>query len=139
MARLMIHEVLDGVIKAKTKKEKIQILQDNKSLGLMDVLKGGLDKNIQFNLPEGTPPFETVPEEEYLHLDQVTKNLGMFVSGKADARLNRIKAQNVFINTLGSCHPKDAVVLCAMKDKNITGQFKGLTTKLVQEAFPGLL
>jgi hypothetical protein len=41
-------------------------------------------------------------------------------------------------------HPKDAEVLILMKDKkliykNNTAHYKGITKKLVQEAFPNLI
>jgi hypothetical protein len=38
---------------------------------------------------------------------------------------------------LESIHPKEAKVLIAVKDKKLP--YKGLTKKLVEEAFPGLL
>ena len=53
-----VHEVIDLVSKAKTKDEKINILKQNESQALKDVLVGAYHSNIEWNLPPGRPPFE---------------------------------------------------------------------------------
>ena len=42
----------------------------------------------------------------------------------------------MFIQTLESIDPEDAELLCSIKDKKIP--YKGITSKLVTEAYPGL-
>lgn len=137
MANLMIWEVLDLVSKAASKKEKIKILQMNNSLGLRDVLKASFDDRVQFMLPEGVPPFEKATEK-FLHLDKVTKNMGLYLK-QNEGRVNKAKVEMLFIRSLETLDPKDAIVLCQMKDKTLGKAYKGLTKKLVQEAFPGLI
>lgn len=137
MANLMIWEVLDLVSKAASKKEKIKILQMNNSLGLRDVLKASFDDRVQFMLPEGVPPFEKATEK-FLHLDKVTKNMGLYLKHN-EGRVNKAKVEMLFIRSLETIDPKDAIVLCQMKDKTLGAAYKGLTKKLVQEAFPGLI
>ena len=57
-----IHEVIDLVSTAKTKDEKINILKQNESQALKDVLVGAYHSNIEWNLPPGRPPFEASQE-----------------------------------------------------------------------------
>ena len=139
MARLDIYEVLELVSEASTKKEKLAILTKNKSIGLVDVLNGTFNPNVQWLLPEGSPPFAEAPSNIRTHLDGITKNMAIFLKGQDDARKNKAKLEQAFINTLGRVHPKDAHVLIMMKDKDVKDRFNGLTLKLVQEAFPGLI
>jgi hypothetical protein len=50
-----------------------------------------------------------------------------------------MKVESMFIKVLEAIHPKDAEVVIAMKDKKFNGKYKGLTKKLVSDAFPGLI
>jgi hypothetical protein len=45
----------------------------------------------------------------------------------------------MFIKILEGIHPDDAALVIKMKDKELEGVYKGITKKLVQEAFPGLI
>ena len=45
----------------------------------------------------------------------------------------------MFIRILETIDPEDANLLIICKDKDLAGKFKGLTKKLVSEAFPGLI
>jgi hypothetical protein len=45
----------------------------------------------------------------------------------------------MFIKLLEAIHPNDAKVIIRMKDKDLQGMYKGVTKKLVEEAFPGLI
>ena len=45
----------------------------------------------------------------------------------------------MFIDILYRIDNKEVPLICFMKDKELDGVYKGLTKKLVQEAFPGLI
>jgi hypothetical protein len=45
----------------------------------------------------------------------------------------------IFVKLLESLHPSEAQVVIWMKDKQLGGNYKGLTKKLVSDAFPGLI
>ena len=136
---MRVHDILNRVDEAKTRKEKIQILQDYNHLGLRDVLRGAFDDSIEFNLPEGDPPYtpgsEAAPGTSLL---KQTKKFKYFIKTpqrpKADA-----KVETIFIQMLERLHPQEAQIAVWMKDKNLSGKYKGLTKKLVIEAFPGLI
>jgi hypothetical protein len=51
--------------------------------------------------------------------------------------LHPVRRETLFIELLENINPLEAKILLAVKDKKLP--FKGLTAKLVEEAFPGLL
>jgi len=144
--KLMIHEVLEKAAEASSKEEKIKILQENNHLALRDILRGGMDDTIIFTLPEGKPPHEDPVKVGYSRnaLYNQTKRFKYFVKGGPGDSLPAPKREKMFINILESIHPKEGELLLLMKDKrliksNNTAHYSGITKKLVQEAFPGLI
>ena len=134
--QLYVHEVLKLVSEAKTRDDKRKALWDNNSLALRDVLKGSFCDDIVWTLPKGNPPFEEVePGKELSSLEQQTKKLRYFVKGGPGDSLKAPKRESMFIDILSSIHPEDAKILLIMKDKNMVGQYKGLTKKLAAETF----
>ena len=134
----LIYEVLDLAEKAKTKEEKIKILKVNESGALKDVLRATYDDIIQFLLPGGTPPY--TPNQEGSIPSNLLKqhmNFKFFVKGLAGEKMMGVKRERMFIQMLESVHPKDAELLLLMINKQQLR--KGITKKLVQEAYPGLI
>jgi len=142
MARKQMFEIFEEVGKAPTRKEKVDVLQQNNSLALRDVLKGAFDDSIEFILPEGEPPFkgDDAPvghNRSSLHL--MSKRFRYFAKGGPGERLNPAKRERMFIELLESINENDAQIVIWMKEKKLSGKYKGLTKKLVQEAFPKLI
>ena len=54
---LLFSEVLTKVNNAKDKAKKIEVLKQYDHPSLRMVLKGSFDPSIEWELPEGTPPF----------------------------------------------------------------------------------
>lgn len=135
--RLELFEVLNLVEKAKSRKDKIAVLQTNESVPLKDYLRCVFDDTIQFNLPKGPAPYTPARAESFASSWYVqNRNLRFFVKGMSD-KIPSMKRESVYLGILESVHPSDAEILVAMKDKKSTT--KGLTKKLVQEAFPDLI
>lgn len=133
-----IHEVLEQVDKAATKKEKIEILQKYDSNVLKNVLIGTFDDAIQWNVPDTAPPF--VPADERYPPSSLQKQLNQllyFIKGNKGDELLKFKRETMFIRMLESIHPKDANIVLAMVAKKLP--VKGLTKALVKEAFPNLI
>lgn len=135
---LQVHEIINKARKAKSRKDKIEVLQQYECWALKDLLRGTYDDLVKWNLPPGTPPYEPAKEDSIpstLH-KQHTK-FKHFVSGLAGDKLPGVRRERLFIEMLEAIHPADAELLIGMKDKeNIGG---GITKKLVQEAFPKLI
>lgn len=130
-----ISEILKEVSTAK-KEVKVDILRMNDSQPLRSVLVHALDPNIKWMLPEGAPPY--TPNEaldQHNRLYQEARKFYIF----CDPNLNlpKVKREMLFIEFLESIDPDDAKLMIAVKDKKIP--FKGINTKLVNEAFPGLI
>ena len=139
--RILVSDVLELVAKTDSKKEKIEILRKHNSLELRDVLKGAFDESVQFILPKGKPPIDENEKKKYdkTHLVHETKKFRYFVKGGPGEQVNALRRERMFIDILYRIESKETDLICKMKDKELEGVYKGLTKKLVQEAFPGLI
>ena len=136
--RLELFEILEAVDKAKTEQDKISVLRNNNKASVTDYLRCVFDDAIQFNLPEGKPPYTPNREESYPSSwhKQNTK-LQYLVNTKASRELPGFRRETMFIGILESVHPRDAEILVDMINKKSTTP--SLTKELVKEAFPNLI
>ena len=133
----LLSEILTKVNNAKDKTKKIQVLRDNDSVPLRQVLKGAFDPNIKWDLPEGVPPYkknDAPAGTEHTTLHQEARRLWHFVEG-ADQKLSKTKKEMMFIQLLEGLHKDDAALMVAVKDKALNKKYKGLTDAVVKEAF----
>jgi hypothetical protein len=139
--RILVSDVLELVAKTDSKKEKVEILRKYNSLELRDVLKGAFDESVEFILPKGKPPVDENEKKKYdkTHLIHETKKFRYFVKGGPGEQVNALRRERMFVDILYRIESKEADLICKMKDKELEGVYKGLTKKLVQEAFPGLI
>jgi hypothetical protein len=139
MRRIEVYEIVDKFNEAKSKKARIETLKEYENVwALKDLLRASFDDALQFNLPEGAPPYEpNRPESTPSTFLKKHKELGLFVKGGSGDRLPSVRREQKFIQLLESIHPKDAELVIKMKDKDLGVKF--LTKKLVQEAFPNLI
>lgn len=135
--RLGIFQVLEQASQLKGAEEKIQFLRNNNSPALQTVLRYAFDPTIVWDLPAGDPPYKPCPyPAQEMRLMSETRRLYLFVKG-GNPNLTKIKREALYIELLESIHPEDAKLLNAVKSKKIP--YKGITAKLVKEAFPGLI
>lgn len=132
-------EILEKVAQAKTKAEKVELLkQQQNNWALKDVLRGTFDEAVVFLLPDGKVPYEpAAPESHPSNWSQHNKKLAYFVKGGPGQRMLKPKREKMFLDILESVHPRDAELLVGMINKKMP--IKGITKKLVQEAFPNLI
>lgn len=138
--KLEVHEILAEVKKRYKKDEKVEYLKKfNDDWALKDVLRGTFDDSIQWNLPEGSPPYTpNKPESVPSTLARQHLNFKYFVKGlNSSESLSSMKRETMFVQLLESVHPEDAKILLHMKNKKTP--VRGLTKNVVQEAFPGLI
>ena len=134
---LLISEILDKVSKAKTKKEKVDILQKNDHQSLRMVIKSSFDPKIEWVLPDGDVPFtrNEAPEgTEHSSLSYESRKLYHFIRG-GNPQITQNKRETMFVQMLEGLHESEADVLVAAKDKKLHQVFKGLSKNVVQEAF----
>ena len=135
----LIDTIFTDLEKTSGRKAKVNFLKSHRPNKVMlRLLKYTFDPSIEFDLPEGDPPYKPNEEldDDHSGLYQEDRRLYLFVKG-GNPDLHKVKREMLFIEVLESIHPKEAKVLLAVKDKKLP--YKGLTKKLVEEAFPGLL
>lgn len=142
MANLSIHEVLNNAGEQVTKQDKIDYLKKNNSVPLQTILKGAYDDTVQWNLPEGRPPYrkDDAPRGfEYQSLHRVSKKMKYFNIGGIGHEMPAARREKMFIDVLESLHYEEAELVLNMKEKKLMGKYNGITSSLVAEAFPTLL
>ena len=133
----LLSEILTKVNNAKMKDDKVKVLRDNDSVPLRQVLKGAFDPKIEWDLPEGTPPYkvnEAPAGTEHTLLFTESKRLWHFVKN-ADPKLSKTRKEMMYIQMLEGLHADEAKLLIATKEKNLNTLYKGLTDAVVKEAF----
>jgi len=140
MARKLISEVLAEAGKIVQREERIKFLRLNKSPGLTDILRINYDDSIVSVLPLGAPSYkqDDAPKGyEYTILNKAYTQFKYFFKGPVANGMKPLKREGLFLNLLESLNPEEAELLIAAKVKKMKS--KGITKKLVNDAFPGLL
>ena len=135
---LVISKVLNDLAKIKTAKSKREYLQKNESRQLKTFLKGSFDDALEFNLPKGAPPY-TVNKESKDGFGRVSKEFRYFAKGYEGDNMIDQEREGRFIKVLERVSPEEAELILLMKDKKLVGKYKGVTKKLVSDAFPNLI
>ena len=133
----LMSEVLDNVAKAKTKKQKVELLRQHNSDALRMVLKSSFDPRIEWDLPEGDVPYtpNEAPEgTEHNMLVHEARTLYHYIKG-GNPQLTQNRRENMFIQLLEGLHQSEAEIIVAAKDKGLHRKYKGLSANVVKEAF----
>ena len=133
----LMSEVLDKVAKAKTKKQKIELLRQNNTDALRMVLKSSFDPKIEWDLPEGDVPYtpNEAPEgTEHNMLVHEARTLFHYIKG-GNPQLTQNRRENMFIQLLEGLHQSEAEIIVSAKDKGLHRKYKGLSANVVREAF----
>ena len=133
----LISEIFTKINNAKDKPKKIEVLKQYDTPGMRMILKGAFDPKIEWELPEGTPPYienEAPAGTEHTFLEVEAKRLYNFAVGGND-QLNKIRKETLFIQMLEGLHASEAKVLIDVKNKSLNKTYKGLTSDMVKEAF----
>tara|TARA_B100001142_G_scaffold28160_1_gene25235 strand:- start:742 stop:1173 length:432 start_codon:yes stop_codon:yes gene_type:complete len=134
--QLLLNEVLQKISNAKTKTQKIKLLQEHNSPALRQILIANFDESIISMLPAGDVPYEKneAPEDtEHTKLVHEYRKLYLFFKGGANVSQSR--RETLFIQLLEGLHKGEAEVLCLMKDKKLGKRWK-ITKQCVEEAYP---
>lgn len=129
-------EFLEKVAKQKRTQDKIDMLKANDTFALRVILQAAYDPKVKFLLPPGDPPYkpnELVDQHHVFHKD--ARMVQYFVEG-FHPNLSQTKREAMFIEFLERLDPKDAALLCHVKEKK---PIKGITLQHVTEALPGLI
>lgn len=140
MSTKTFDSIFKQVENASKKEDKIRILRENSSSTLKAILGYTYDPYVEWLLPEGDPPYTPLGKnaDAEITLQGAQKQFYLFVKGPTDTQKNlkQSRREQLFIQLLESVHPDEVKVLLGMKDRKLP--YRGLTRKLVAEAFPNL-
>lgn len=135
---LSISEILEKISKLKSFEEKVSTLQASQTPALIWVLKICFHPDIKTLLPEGPAPYR--PSEypdNHGALRRDYRKLAYFFSNQGYDNIRKSKREVMFVELLETIDKEDAKLLVAIKDKKMP--YKGITYRLVETAYPGLL
>jgi hypothetical protein len=137
--RLNLAEILRIVSEEGAKAKRVELLREllSRKPILKQVFYYTYSDEVEWDLPEGNPPFEPLDMPEnwgYNRLPSELRKMKYFLKGNT---LNSIKRENVFITLLESVSPEEAELLLMMKNRKL--DYKGLNKKFIEENFPELL
>lgn len=161
-----VFEILDLVTSQNTNEKKIEVLKTYEHDSLKSILIWNFDESIISLLPEGDVPYSDLKDQNIYSgnlsdnlireasggesatqqdlegrgktsLRREYQNLYHFVKGGNDT-LSTIRRETMFINILQGLHPKEAEVLCLVKDKKLTTKYN-ITKELVSESYPDIV
>ena len=131
--------IFEDVAAANSIKARKEILLENESKPLKEILKYAFHPDIKFALPPGKPPYKTIGSpEEYnpTYLYPNIRKFYLYIEGGHDG-LTQLRREQLFVQMLEGLHPKEAEVVIQVKDKKLN--YRGLTYKLVKTTFPEIL
>lgn len=135
--KLSVAEILKKASEIPNESARVDWLQRYDSQALRYILAGALSPNIKWLLPEGEPPYkpnDLVDQQHRLYTE--SRKLYLFVEG-GNPNLKQLRREALFIELIESLDPEDAKLLLAVKDKRMP--YPGITTEVVNLAFPGLI
>ena len=135
--KLGLAEIIKKTSELPTRQEKINFLIQNESIPLRIVLKAANDPNLIWDLPEGAPPYKpsNLTDNQGMLYTEIDRFPIFLKGGRDDVPPKR--KQILFIQMLESIDAEDAKLVIAIKEKKLP--YKGITTKIISEAFPGLI
>lgn len=135
----LLTEVLQKAHNAKTREEKIKILQENESPALKSLFIWNYDESVESELPEGEVPYtpnEAPSGTEHTLLAKEYRILYNFVKG-GNYDISKTRKEMMFIQLLEGLHKDEAELLCLVKDKKLGTKYR-ITHAVVKDAFPSI-
>lgn len=154
------YEILELACSQRTNQKKIEILQKYQNEALISLFIWNYDESVISLLPPGEVPYansgDISPGNDNLSEaiskqinDKMVDALGSnqrtslrneytkfynFIKGGNDS-LSSIRRETIFIQLLEGLHPKEAEILCLVKDKKLTNKYN-LSFNIIKEAYP---
>ena len=160
-----VYEILELAAKQRTNAKKAEVLKTYEHDSVKSILIWNFDDSVISMLPEGEVPYGDLKDQNVysgtlsdnlsreasggeaatvqdLHgrgrtsLRKEYENLYHYVRGGNDS-LSSIRREMMFINLLQGLHPKEAELICLVKDKKLTTKYN-ISFSVVQEAYPDI-
>ena len=160
-----VFEILELASKQRSKAKKVEVLQGYEHHSLKAIFIWNFDDTVISMVPEGEVPYGDIEDQSVYsgslseNLEKEMKggesatgqdldgrgktslrrewqNLYHYVKGGNDS-LNKTRREMMFINLLRGLHPKEAQVVCLVKDKVLQTKYK-ITKDIVETAYPDI-
>ena len=131
-----IHEILELVNEQRTKAKKIEILKEYETDALKSIFIWNFDETVISMIPDGHVPYkenEVPVGTDHTSLRREHTQLYHFVKGGND-KLSSLRRETMFIQMLEGLHPKEAEIICLVKDKKLQTKYK-VTQEIVAAAY----
>jgi len=139
MSRLSIPELLEK-LEGKSTKEKSELLRENDTRALRQILYLAFSKDVEINLPNDRPELKSKSIPEGLgetNLFQEARKLRIFIKGTGYDHLTDLKRETIFIQILESLSSSESeLLLQLLVDKKLKSSLEYVD---VSSSFPGLL
>lgn len=135
----LVTEILQKVSSAKTKKEKVDLLQEYNNNGLRAVLIINFDESLKFLLPEGDVPFtanDAPAGTDHTRIDHEYRGLYRYFKG-GDSSIKSMKREQLFVQLLEGLYKDEAEMLVLACNKDLQSKYR-VTKAVVSEAFPSI-
>ena len=135
----LVSEILQKVSSAKTKKEKVELLQEYNNNALRAILIINFDESLEFLLPDGEVPFtpnDAPVGTEHTRLAHEYKGLYKYFKG-GDSSIKGMKREQLFVQLLEGLAEEEANLLVSACNKDIQSKYR-VTKAAVAEAFPSI-
>ena len=160
-----VFEILEFASKQRSNAKKVEVLKTYEHDSVKAILIWNFDDTVISMLPEGEVPYGDLKDQNIYSgnlsdnlvreaaggesatqqdlqgrgrtsLRREYQNLYHFVKGGNDS-LSTIRREMMFINVLEGLHPREAEILCLVKDKKLQTKYN-ITQALVGEAYPDI-
>lgn len=154
------HEILELTCSQRTKPKKIEVLQKYQNDALLSLFIWNYDESVISLLPEGDVPYansadispknsdltssiqsqiddkmvDAIGGNQRTSLREEVSKFHNFIKGGNDS-LSKIRRETIFIQMLEGLHPKEAEILCLVKDKKLITKYN-LSFEIIKEAYP---
>ena len=167
-ANAFVFEIFDVITKQRTKVKKVEALKKFNHPSLKALFIWNFDETVISLLPPGEVPYAGVDEQNVssgtvsgkiddavIKMAELGSNsLGAQDQGRTSIRqefkmfynllqggnpgLSSLRRETMFINILQGLHPREAEILCLVKDKQLETKYKSITKEIVSQAYPDI-
>ena len=136
-----IHEIFELVSEQRTKAKRVEILKEYRDDSVTAVLIWNYDERVQSAVPDGQVPYkenEVPVGTDHTSLRREWKTLYHFING-GNPSLSNLRRETMFVQLLEGLHPKEAEIICLVKDKELESVYPKVTLDVVKLAFPDIV
>ena len=163
-----VFEIFDLITKERSKSRRLEALRKFEHPSLKALFIWNFDETVISALPPGDVPYASVGEQDAYSgtvsgtvTDAVKKmeelksnSLGSQDQGQSSIRrefkkfynfikggndgLSNLRRETIFINIVQGLHPREAEILCLVKDKKLEEKYKAITKEIISQAYPDI-